>query len=288
MLWGTIGVSTNGVYKLARANAFSIGFWRMAFSVPVLALLAWRAMGGQALRVARRDLGLMLVVGVAMAAYQVCLFSAIPRLGVTVAVIITICSAPVMVAVLAALFFKESLTLRVGLALALAIGGTVLLALQEPENVSFGDDALTGVLLALSAGLSYAMVALCSRALANRYHPLQSISIGFTASALILFPIALTNNLITSFPPAAWGLLLYLGVVPTALAYWLYLQGLKHTSATHASIIALLEPLTAAILAALIFGERLQPLGWVGAVLLLGAMGILLVRPGQSAITNLQ
>lgn len=281
--WGTITVSTNAIYQLTpTANAPSIGFWRMVFSVPVLSVLAWRAVGHQLFRVAPRDLRLIGLIGLAMAAYQVCLFSAIPRLGVTVAVIVTICSAPVMVGMLAALFLGERLTARVGLALALAIGGTALLSgLTTLAGAGRVGDPL-GITLALGAGLSYALVTLSGRALAGRYPPLQTVGLGFTVSAGLLLPFALANGLVTAFPVAGWGLLIYLGVVPTALAYWLYVEGLKSTPATTSSILALLEPLTASALAALFFGERLEPAGWLGAALLLGAMAVLLGRKKEA------
>lgn len=283
LLWGTITVSTNALYQLApAADAPSIGFWRMAFSVPALGLLAWGAVGRRLFQVAPRDLGLIGLIGLAMAAYQVTLFSAIPRLGVTIAVIITICSTPVMVGALAALFLGERLTARVGLALALALSGTALLSgLTTPGEAARPGDPL-GVALALGAGLSYALVTLSGRALAGRYHALQTVGLGFTASAGLLLPFALADGLVTAYPPAGWGLLIYLGVVPTALAYWLYVEGLKHTPATTSSLIALLEPLTASALAALFFGERLEPAGWVGAALLLGAMGLLLFQTTEA------
>ncbi|MCS6911058.1 MAG: DMT family transporter, partial [Anaerolineales bacterium] len=133
-----------------------------------------------------------------------------------------------------------------------------------------------GIALALGAGLSYALVTLGGRALAGRYPTLQTITLGFAVSAGLLLPFALANGLVTDFPAAGWGLLIYLGVVPTALAYWLYVEGLKHTPATTSSIIALLEPLFASALAAVFFGERLEPAGWLGAALLLGALVVLL------------
>jgi DME family drug/metabolite transporter len=279
VLWGTVGVTTRALYNLRpEANALSIGFFRLAFSAPVLWLLLWRSSGAQLWRVQRRDLGLMLLIGATMALYQACYFAAIPRLGVTAAVIITICSAPVIVAVLAAIFLNETFTLQIGLALAAAIAGTVALSLQQPAGPLIADQTLPGVVFALGAGASYAILTLCSRALAGRYHPLQPISLGFTAGALILLPVALATGFTATYSAAGWGLLIYLGVAPTALAYWLFLWGMRHTTATVASILTLLEPLTSALLAALLFQERLEPLGWLGAALLLGAMTVLLGR----------
>lgn len=272
-LWGTVGVATRALYGLAPdTNALSIGFFRLALSAPALGLLAWRMVGSALFQVRGRDLALMLGMGAMMALYQVCYFAAIPRLGVTTAVIITICSAPVLVAVLAAVFLKERFTAKMGRALAAALSGTVLLSGLSPAGLAGGGQALTGVLFALGSAAGYAVLTLCSRVLAGRYHPLQPTCIAFTSGALGLLPFALAGGLALTYPVTGWLLLLHLGLVPTALAYWLFLSGLKHTPATTASILALAEPLTSTILAAVLFGERLAPAGFAGAALLVGAM----------------
>jgi threonine/homoserine efflux transporter RhtA len=78
-----------------------------------------------------------------------------------------------------------------------------------------------------------------------------------------------------------WPHLAYLGVVPTAVAYALYILGLRTTSATAASIGALLEPLTATLLGVVFFGESLGATGLVGAILLIGAVTLLCVSPAH-------
>jgi DME family drug/metabolite transporter len=87
-----------------------------------------------------------------------------------------------------------------------------------------------------------------------------------------------SGGLVVSYPLTGWLLLLHLGLVPTALGFWLFLYGMRHTTATVASIITLMEPLTSTALAAWFFGERLDEWGLAGAALLLGAMGVLLVK----------
>jgi len=73
----------------------------------------------------------------------------------------------------------------------------------------------------------------------------------------------------------AWGLLVYIGLFPTVLAYILLLYGIRHTTATAATIITLLEAAVATFLAWTLFGEQLRPLGLVGALLLFAAIGLL-------------
>jgi DME family drug/metabolite transporter len=276
MLWGSVGIAGKALYSLSATNPLSVGFFRMAFSAPVLLLACRWLLGRAAFRVARRDLAVMLLLGGAMAAYQVCYFSAIARLGVTVAVLIDICTAPVMVALLSALLLRERLTLAVLIALVYALLGIVFLVGGQSGGAITTTTDTPGVLLALGAGLSYAAVTLSGRALAGRYHALQPIAIGFTAGTLVLLPCTLlTTGMVVSYPPAGWLLLVYLGLIPTTLGYLLFLSGLRFTTATVASITTLLEPLTAAVLAWAIFGEQIGRYGLLGAALLLGAMLIL-------------
>jgi DME family drug/metabolite transporter len=91
----------------------------------------------------------------------------------------------------------------------------------------------------------------------------------------MLLPFALAAGFVVTYPLAGWALLLHLGLLPTALAYVLFFSGIRHITATSASIVTLVEPLTSTLLAWLLFGERLGPLGLLGAALLLGAIGLL-------------
>ena len=275
VLWGTVGITTKTIFGLSDTNPLSIGFFRLAFSVPVLLAACWHTLAWRMFRIAPRDLGLMLLMGALMALYQVCYFAAIARVGVAIAVLVTLCTAPVMVALLSALLLRERLTGAIVLALACALAGTAMLIWVGPETGGARRDTLAGVLLALGSAFGYTMLTLCSRTLAGRYHPLQPITIGFAAGALLLLPFALATSFVISYPAGGWALLLYLGLVPTALAYVLFLTGIRSITATVASIATLIEPLTSTVLAWLLFGEQLGPLGVFGAALLLGAIGLL-------------
>ncbi len=275
VLWGTVGITTKSLYGLSDTTALSIGFFRLAISAPVLFAACWYTLGARAFRIPPRDLVYMMLIGVAIALYQVCYFAAIARLGVAIAVLITLCTAPVMVALISALLLRERLGRVVLLALLCAICGTVLLVWVGPDASGVAHDTLPGILLALSSAFGYTIITLCSRTLAGRYHPLQPITVGFGAGALMLLPFALVTGMVVAYPALGWGLLLYMGLVPTALAYGFFLAGMRHTTATVATIATLIEPLTSTTLAWLLLGERLGPLGLLGGALLLGAIGLL-------------
>jgi drug/metabolite transporter, DME family len=278
--WGTIGIAVSMLYAVATTNPFSVGFLRLLIAAPALLLLCRWMVGPGFWRVQRGHLLPMTLIGVAFAGYQIAYFAAIPRLGVAAAVMINICSAPVFTAVLAAIFLNERLNWAIGLALVGAITGTALLVGGAPQTSTMGELWL-GAALALSAGFCYSLVALGGRVVAPHYHPLQPIALSFTLGALLLLPPALLGGLVLSYPPAGWLLLLYLGLVPTALAYGLYLRGLRTVPATVAAILSLLEPLGSTALAVLLLGERLGHLAIAGAALLLASMALLYLRQAR-------
>ncbi|MDW8053609.1 MAG: EamA family transporter [Anaerolineae bacterium] len=274
-LWGTVGIGTKLLYSMAQTNALSVGFFRLVLSVPALALANVAALRARAWHVQRRDLPLMALIGAMMALYQLCYMSAVRYAGVTVAVLVTLCVAPVIVAMASALWLREPLTWRLGLAMVAALVGTALLIGLQPGEEADANVAL-GAVLALGSAAAYAVVTLVSRVLAPRYHPLQPLSIGFAVGAGALLVVGgIAGNLVLEYALPAWGVLVWLGLVPTALAYVLFLEGLKHTPATVASIAALAEPLTATLLAAVLFDEQLGPQGVIGALLLLSAIILL-------------
>lgn len=271
MLWGTVGVTTRAVYELSpSADAVSVGFWRFAFAAPLLLLACRLALGRGAFRIGARDLSLMVLTGALLALYLVLYFAAIAFSGVSVATLVTVCSAPVLVAALSAALLKERPTKGTLLSGASALSGTALLVAGAPTSDPRA--TLFGVLLALGSGAGYAAMTLLSRSFAARQHPLRTTALGFASGAVLLLPVALVGGLAARFPVEGWGLLIFMGAIPTALAYGLFLSGMRTTPAAVASLVTLLEPLTAALLAYLLFGERLGPLGLLGAFLLLGSL----------------
>lgn len=269
VLWGTVGVSTKLLYRMTPTTPLSVGFFRLAFAAPILAVACWSRLGRRSFAVERGGLLMMLLVGAMLACYQVCFFAAVADAGVVIATLVTLCTAPLLVALFSVVLLRERPSRSTLLALTCALAGTALLVLKPDSGSHAGG---RGVLLALGSATGYAVLALAARALARRYHPLQVTAIGFSAGAILLLPIALASGLTVAYPAAGWLLLLYLGAVPSALGYGIFLAGMRLTPAPVASIVTLLEPLTATILAWTLLGERLGSLGVPGAVLLLGAL----------------
>jgi drug/metabolite transporter, DME family len=279
ILWGTVGITFRQVATVSVTNALSLGFLRLAISVPFLLLASRFVTGRFTAALARRHVAPMLLFGTAMGLYQVCYVLAIGRVGVAIAALVTICTAPVLVALFSSVFLRERLSRQTLMALALALGGTALLVGVPGDALGSGVRVVAGILFALGSASGYAVCVLAGRVLAPHYHPLQSAGLGFAIGALALLPVALADGLLLSYGPDAWMLLIYLGVVPTAFAYALFFGALRAVPATAVAITTLIEPLTAAVLAMMLFGERLGPWGILGAALLVGGI-VTLYREG--------
>jgi DME family drug/metabolite transporter len=79
-------------------------------------------------------------------------------------------------------------------------------------------------------------------------------------------------------------LILYLGLLPTAVAYILFARGLRHVAAAEATTIVLAEPVTATLLGVLVLDERVQGLGLAGAALVLAGLVILAIPRGRARL----
>jgi len=263
------------------AGPLLVGGARLIVAAPCLLAAAWlarRRPAPAAPRLARADWLALGAAGAAMAAYQVCFFSAVTLTGVAVAALLAICSAPILIALLATLILGERLTATARLSLVLAVVGTGLLVVGPR-----GLEAIVGrfgasSLLALGAGLSYAVYAVGTKRLLERRAPLPVAAATFVLAALLIAPVLLAAGPVRAPLAETWPLLLYLGVVPTALAYAAFTAGLRRVPATTAGIVSLLEPLTATTLGVLVFGEALGAVGLAGALLLLGALVLLVGR----------
>lgn len=274
MLWGTVGIATQAIYRHSELTAVGVGFFRLACAFPLVALLCWKVVDRPTFRAGLRHTWKMILIGIMLATYQVCYFASISQVGVTIATLITLCTAPVLVALASALLLREPLTRSTLVALLAALLGTALLVGRPATSAATGQVAL-GAALALGSAAGYAIVALLGRALANSCHPLHSTTVSFGVGAAFLLPFAASNLVSVSYAPEVWALILYAGLLPTAVAYSLFFLGMRTIKASSASILTMLEPLTATALAWLIFAEQLAATGIAGALLLLSAIAIL-------------
>lgn len=179
-------------------------------------------------------------------------------------------TAPAWVALLSWAFLREPPTARSWGAVALTLLGVGLLGLGGGSEVRFGVRAF---LFGLASGFFYALHYLLGKLYLGRYATPTFFAYALPVAALALAPWAEFGPL----TPRALGAFLALSLFSTYGAYLAFYAGLRRLPATVASVVATLEPVVAVVLAYLLFGEVLSPLGYFGALLVILAV-LLAVR----------
>lgn len=279
--WGTGGAAAAVLYDTSGMGPVAVSFWRFAGGVALLAaghLLLRRRRGGAAGTVATPAPGRwrqVVTTGVGLAVYQTAYFAAVGYAGLAVATVVTLGAGPVLIALGAHVTMGERLGRAGAVTVALALVGLVLLV--GGGSAGSASAPALGLACALLSAAGYAAVTLLNRKRGRDGgggSPQATALGGFVVGMLCLLPLALLEGLLPTSGDAVRvvGLLAYLGVAPTALAYSLFFAGLATVRATTASVIALVEPVTAAVIAVLLLDEGLTALAVVGSVVLLGAV----------------
>jgi DME family drug/metabolite transporter len=280
VLWGTNGVLVRFVTDHSALPAVSIGCYRLLFSSLVLVLLAGRS----SVRVWRRattvQRGLLLLSGVLLGLYQALYFAAIGNVGVSVSTLVSLGVAPLALTGYRTVRSRRPPSARALAVLALALIGLALISLSS-GHASAAPHPVLGVLESIGSGLGYAGSTLVSHRLHAVAGPLTLTSVASVVGALTLLPIAAFAGLGFHADPSSVGSLAYMGIVATALAYALFFHGLRTTGSEVASVLTLLEPLAATLLAVALLAERLPTAGWVGGGLMLVAVGVLYAAPSD-------
>lgn len=238
-----------------------VGAARVAVGGALLAALFWRGGGAPWPRVPVA-LGALGVAG-----YQLTFFAAVDTTGVAVGTVVALGSGPVFAGLLA----RERVTARWAVATGLAVAGvTVLVAAGSSAEIDPG-----GVLLALGAGLSYATYTVAAKDLLEVHSPEAVMARLFGIGAVLLAPVLLVNGLGEVGSLGGIALAVYLGAVPTALAYVLFARGLRHLPAGEVATLTLAEPVTATALGVVVLGERPGALAAVGVLLVLAGLAVL-------------
>ncbi|WP_328917338.1 MULTISPECIES: DMT family transporter [unclassified Streptomyces] len=279
--WGTAGAAAALLYDGSGLGPFALTFWRAAGGF--LLLLGARALrpGAPAprrtfrvrARVRVRALPRVLLTGAGLTLFQIAYFCAVKSTGLAVATVVTLGSGPVLIALTARLTMGERLGRGGVAAVAGALAGLAVLVLGG------GGTAVrpVGVLFAVLSAAGYAGITLLTRWFGRKGvagDPLDTSLWSFGICAVLMLPAALGEGM---WPQAAGlgrtvALLGYLASVPTAFAYALYFAGAAVLRATTVSVVALIEPVSAAVIAVTLLGEDLTVATALGTVILLAAV----------------
>ena len=189
-------------------------------------------------------------------------------------VAVLVSTAPLTTALMGAIFYRdERITWLTCLGMVIAFIGAVMLALKD--GFVWGDSVL-GDLLALLAAFVWAFYSMALKKLNRSYTTLFITRKLFFYGILSALPFLLLENnrpdLNVLMQPEVWGNLLYLGLICSLAAYFIWGITVKRIGAVRASNYFYLSPIISMIAAAIWFGERTNAIAYIGCVLILAGV----------------
>ena len=226
------------------------------------------------IRPTAREWLLVVVYGVAwFGAYNVFLNIAEHTLDAgTAAMIVNVI--PILIALGAGIFLGEKISGRLAVGSGIAFAGVVLISLGAGA-VSLGNG--TGAIMALLAALTCAIGVLCQKVVLRRLPPAQVTWLGCVGGAVVCLPFF--GELLAGLRAAPAGAVLgavYLGVIPTAVAFSAWSFALARLPAAQLGVTTYVIPAIVVLLGFLVFQEIPPALAIVGGIISL--VGVALSR----------
>jgi len=270
-LWGVIGV-WNRTLMAAGLSPTTIVVVRNLGGAALLAAI-FAVKDRSVFRVRREHLKYFLGTGIVSVVLFTCCYFTCQRVCSLAVASILLYTAPSFVVVLSAILWKEPITKRKLLALALTLMGCACVCGVFAGNLNV---TAAGVLLGLGAGFFYALYSIFGRYALAHYDSMTVTVWTFLfagpASLVLVKPAELR---IAFSAPLSWGMAVCLVVFSTVLPYLFYTKGLAKVESGAASIMASLEPVVASLVGIAVFHEPMTGLTALGIALVLSGVVIL-------------
>ena len=186
-------------------------------------------------------------------------------------------SAPVFVYLVSFVLKLERPSAEKWIAITVVMIGIVLLT--QIYDIDKSSISTAGILSGLLAGISYAIFIFAFKYAAPHGSPQAILSIAFMVLALSLVGLGDANQTIDALSTGYWPLFISLGLLGGGLSFGLYILGLNYTAPAVASIMAMVEPVTASLFGLVVLQERLAGSQLVG-------MGLILVTVTALSISS--
>lgn len=272
VLWGIISLFVRSLYD-AGLDALQISALRLSVAALsfLLALLCWKR---SLLKIRLRDIWMFICTGiVSVVLFNTLYFYTTVNSQASVAVVLLYTS-PAFVILFSALLFREKITVKKLLALAMTVGGCVLVS-----GMLGGGYKLTPLLLltGLGSGIFYALYTIFARFALKKYDSMTVTAYTFLLGALGALPLGKPGATLAvlAAAPKLWVSALCIGIVCTVLPYALYTWGLERMDSGRASLLVAVEPLVGALVGILVFHESCGAGKLIGVALILGAVCVL-------------
>lgn len=269
VLWGTAGTASAFIPDV---SPLAVGAFSMGVGGVLLVLNAKNNLLSDRQKLLSQP-SLLFIGSLCVAIYPLAFYSSMRLAGVAIGTVISIASAPFFTVIMERLISNKRVTSRWVVSFIFGVVGVILLTLGKTQYLDINAQAnsqILGVLLGLVAGLTYATYSWTARQMIeNGVNSKSAMASMFGLSAILLLPSLLLTGENLFLDVKHISVALYLAIAPMFFGYLLFGQALRVIEASKATLITLLEPIVATILAIIIIGETFSPIGWLGMSLMI-------------------
>jgi drug/metabolite transporter, DME family len=267
-LWGTTGTIATFAPNL---SPLAIGAAAMGGGGLLQAILARKNIKNNITQI-NSNLIILSIGVISVFIYPLAFYSSMHLAGITVGTVVSIGTAPLFTALLERFFDHKKLSFKWFICFVLGISGVILLSIGESHSSISSkqitnDRQILGIFLGALAGLTYALYSWIAKKLIDRgIDSKASMGLIFGIGSLFLLPTLFFTGANLFEENINIYVVGYMMLIPMFLGYVLFGYGLKTVPASKAITLTLFEPLVAAILAIVLVGEKLAPIGWIGMI----------------------
>ncbi|WP_379543382.1 DMT family transporter [Psychrobacter sp. R86515] len=279
VLWGTTGTASAFIPDV---SPLAVGAFSMGAGGVLLVLNAKNNLLSDRQKLLSKP-SLLFIGSLCVAIYPLAFYSSMRLAGVAIGTVISIASAPFFTVIMERLISNKRVTSRWVVSFIFGVVGVIFLTLGKTQYLDINAQAnnrILGVLLGLVAGLAYATYSWTARQMIeNGVNSKSAMASMFGLSAILLLPSLLLTGENLFLDAKHISVALYLAIAPMFFGYLLFGQALRVIEASKATLITLLEPIVATILAIIIIGETFSPIGWLGMSLMIICLLLQVMKP---------
>ena len=267
LIWGTMGVFIKNI----PLNSIEIAFYRSIIGVVFIILLSISKKEKWNKEDLKADLKILIPSGMALGIGWVLLFQGYKNTTISIATL-SYYVAPIFIVILSIIVLKEKITRKKIFCILVAIIGLILvLDIKSLGNIGESNH-LVGIVYSILAAVFYAIVVILNKFI-KKMSGFKVTIVQLFVSTIILMPLAILNSSgsILSLDALSLGLLLFVGIVHTGIAYLLYFSSVKEIQGQSIAILSYMDPIFALLIAGLFLNEKMTVIQLFGGVLILGS-----------------
>lgn len=280
LFWGSNAVIGRGFYM--DISPISLAFWRWAVATLMVLSFTWKHLQRDWLRMVKAWPIMLLLSLLGISLFNTLLYTG-ARTTSAINLGLMQTTLPLMIIVLCFVLYGERITRLQAMGVLCALAGGAITVARGSLNSLLDMQFVPGDLWMLLAMLIYGLYSVLLRE-RPQIHPLSFLSASFLIGSLIILPFYVWECAVTSTPiilsNGLFGVIIYLAIFPSLLAYLFWNYGVSVIGATRAGMFVSLVPIFATALSLLFLDDPLELFHVIGLVFIVA--GIVLANLNDS------